>query len=349
MTASPDWPSSLVDRFQPPPEFWSEDDLHLLSWQGHPFENVVCAVCGIGITFEGAFVGPLDGGKWLSDAVVIGDHTREYEFVQKNRSYRSNDEDPRVYSMSNCAAPGSYYKGATVSIGQSPGTHHLLGPVYAADYDLENGGPDGENTVYFPMHRACFHIALKAEIWGRAASTPLRALHRVLRHRFQVIWEQKLLDQPPSPLEDGLITRRTVRHHYSGGFMVSGPDGCTWILFSGFQNIDGIEKGYYNINSALGTIDDLGEQALPSGHHLRHDPLAIPDFTKTLLANLKPRTSSRPTKSVSQFRKLLTTLPNELQYFIFGYVTEADDWPLQCTVCCHLSESPLLVFVIGSS
>lgn len=344
MTAPPEWPSSLIDRFQPPPAFSSVDvDFLARSWQGHPWENVVCAVCGIGITFSGAFVGPLDDGKWLSEAVVIGDHTREYEFVQENRSYCSIDEDPRVYSMQNNAWAGSVYKGATVAIGQHP--HDLLGPVYAADYDFKNGGPEGENTVYFPMHRACFHIALKAEIWNHAASTPLRALHRVLRHRFQVSWQQKLLDYPPDSLEDGL-SRRTVRLHYSY------PHFWTWILFSGFQNINGVEKGYYNINSVLRTNEhlgpDLGEQALPSGHYLRHNPLAIPDLTKTLLANLKPRTRFKPTKSISQFRKLLTTLPNELQHFIFGYVTQADDWLFQCTVCRHDSKSLLPELLIAS-
>lgn len=340
MSTSPDWPSSLIDQFNPPQEFWStEDDLGGRSWQGHEWEDVLCAICGIAITFGSAYQGPQDGhygGKWLCEAVVIGDQTREYEYVQTHRKYRPIGEDPRVYSMYNQGWAGSEYKGAAVAIG--PHHHNLISPVYASDYDAENGGPDGENTILFPLHRDCFHIALRAEVWNHAACTPLRALHRVLRHRYQVMWEQKLMNNPPPEPLCMWTSRRRVKYHYDPG------KGWMYIRFSGFQNTEGVEKGYFNVNSMLSEdsrknkIDScLSECALPGGHYLRHSPLAIPDLTKTLLANLEPCIHSKLTRSVRSFRRRLSSLPNELQHLIFSYVTETHDWPLQCTVCpsCH--------------
>lgn len=261
---------------------------------------------------------------WLSDGVVVGDQTREYEYVQQNRRYRQVDEDPRVYSVLNDGGDFTG-KGKEVSLQWATAGESRPNYMYAADTNRENGGPDGKNTIYLPLHRACLHIAITAQLWEQAATTPLRMLYRVLRHRFQVVWEQEL------------SVSYNNRDQNGEGFYGSNIEGREMILFSGFQNIDGIERGYFHEKSVMTDSEDYVylnfrvDHGLPEGHYLSPNPLDIPDLTATLLANLEPRVRTRPKDSVLRFRKCLTSLPNELQHYIFEYVTKTQDWPLECT------------------
>lgn len=289
---------ALIDKHKAEPSHWTRDDL----WHScvESCYGTLCAICGLHI-----------GGKphdedWRNDAFVVQDPTREYECVQTNRSYTSIDQDPAVYSakrlweyLSHCA----YSKGCCFEL---QGTVEAY--VYASEISSNNGGPEGRNNLYLPMHQACLSIALKAPVWDQMASTALRALFRVLRHRYQVIWEQMLRVFPVREMEY-LIQKELPMA----------------INFGGFQNTEDIDRGYCSkLCFRLDHIDDVE-------HYLAADPLHIPALTETLLENLEPSTLSNPTKKTVLFRKKLASLPFELQAIVFRHVTSAQDWPLQCT------------------
>lgn len=312
-----DLPESVIDQFKAPPSFFTDLDL-VNRQQRDQFEYTLCAICGLDITDPGTTWRPhAPGTAWRSDAVVIGDPAREYEYVQTNRSYLSVNQEPRVYSAKRDTEEYSLSKGCYFRLQDT-----VKASVYAADSDRENGGPEGENTVYFPLHRACFQIALKLPLWEQPTASPLRGLFRVLRHRYQVVWEQYIIDNP----REAGITRQDVGWHNAP---YDNP-----IPFSGFQNTDGIERGYCT-SERPEYLDPpymyRDRRFKPKGLYFMQDPLEIPDLTKTLLTNLEPRTHSKRTKAVSRFREHIAGLPNELQLLIFRHVTEAQDWPLECT------------------
>lgn len=292
---------ALIDQREAPAPFWKYSDLPTHNDHKQLYVGALCAICGLHITEYGS------NAQWRYDAVVLGDLSREYEYVQAKREYRSDCHEPAVFSatMSDCC---SLTKGCSFNL---PGTSRYCF-VYAADTDGSNGGPDGRNTVYIPMHRSCFHIAMKAPVWDQAATTPLRAMFRVLRHRFQVKWMQVLRHFPP-PHDDDFIQEDLL---YSKQ---------TWIGTCGFQSTVGIERGYLSHQY----LDD--ENSVRGEHYLAHDPLNIPGLTSTLLSNLEPRVHCKYAVGSSQFRERLQSLPNELKLHIFDYVAAAQDWPLRCT------------------
>ncbi|KAK6087064.1 hypothetical protein SCUP234_02157 [Seiridium cupressi] len=273
--------ATLIDKFKAPPSIWGRWELSHVS-SHHNCEGTLCALYGLHVLI---YSGP--NGNWRSDHVVVGDPAREYEYVQTNRSYPSVNQEPEVYSAeldhSNCTVS----KGCCFVLQNA-----VHGNVYAADFDLQNGGPDGKNTVYLPMHKSCLKIALKAPVWDQAASTPLRALFRVLRHRYQVLWEQMRRIYPCSIL--GPDFERNM--HMA-------------INFCGFQNTDGIERGY--CSDKCFEPDHLWD--VGPGHYLMDDPHNIPRLTQTILENLEPLQQSKPTRQVLRFRKRFTRTPNELR------------------------------------
>lgn len=292
---------TVIDQHEVPQPFWSGSDLRI---EENPFdedriESPRCAICGLNIARYEPFF-----GDWRDDIVVLGDLTREYEYVQTNRKYRPSCEDPAVFSA-RLEDVCNMSKGRCLTL-QGTSRFHF---AYAADTDKVNGGPNGKNTVYIPLHRSCFFIALKAPVWEQAASSPLRAMFRVLRHRYQVTWEQVLESFPPP---------------HDRGFLHGGPSNNTTITSLGFQRTEGIERGYFSHHFIQGTSVRLG-------HYLSYDPLNIPRLTEKLLMNLEVRPYYRRTQEMSQFRKRFLGLPNELKLLIFEHVTEAQDWPLTCT------------------
>ncbi|KAL1849685.1 hypothetical protein Daus18300_013186 [Diaporthe australafricana] len=138
-------------------------------------------------------------------------------------------------------------------------------------------------------------------------------MFRVLRHRYQVNWEQRLRRFPiPNEYDD----------YWEPNFDFSLNQIC--IQSSGFRSTEGIERGYFS-------KECLREEHVTGNHYLRYDPLDIPALTSTILANLEPRIGSEHPQETSQLRKRLLKLPNEVKLLIFGYVAAAQDWPLLCT------------------
>ncbi|KAJ0120699.1 hypothetical protein J7T55_015431 [Diaporthe amygdali] len=135
-------------------------------------------------------------------------------------------------------------------------------------------------------------------------------MYRVLRHRFQVNWEQLLQCRPPPHDEDFID-------------MVSMFDKIC-ISSIGFQNTKGVERGYFHESY-------FRDANVGDNHYLNHDPLHIPELTSTLLANLEPYVASEHTQETLKFRERLARLPGELKLLIFEHVTAAHDWPLSCT------------------
>lgn len=295
---------TLIDRYEAPPSFWKYSDLPNHDEHARLCVGILCAICGLHITTHG-FDG--FGARWRFDAVVVGDLAREYEYVQANHKYRSNCQEPAVFSAT-ISGRCTISKGCSLALS---GTSRYCF-AYAADTDALNGGPEGENTVYIPMHRSCFLIALKAPAWDQATSSPLRAVFRVLRHRYQVSWTQVLRRFPPPHdsnfLQDVLWWSRK-----------------TCINSIGFRDTEGAERGYFHYECMR------EEDSVWRNHYLAHDPLNIPGLTSTLLSNLEPRVPRKYAPGSSQFRGRLRRLPNELKLLIFDSVASAQDWPLRCT------------------
>lgn len=288
---------TLIDQREAPAPFWTHFEVHSHDVHHDVCFGTLCAICGLHFW---------SGQRWRHDAVVLGDLSREYEYVQANRKYRPELQDPAVFSAGGLSDRCSMIKGCGFELPAVSGDCF----VYAADTDGSNGGPDGENTVYIPIHRSCFLISIKAPVWDQAGVSPLRAMFRVLRHRFQVNWTQVLRRFPPPHDEDFF-------DHFSGRKV------C--INFSGFQNTEGTERGYVSYRS----FDK--EDAVGGEHYLAHDPLNIPAPTSTILESLEPRPHLERTDEISQFRKRFRRLPNELKLRVLDYVVAPQDWPLHCT------------------
>lgn len=247
---------------------------------------------------------------------MVGDLSREYEYVQTYRKYPATCQDPAVFSA-RFASECSFVKGCGYYLGRDG-----KGPcfAYAADVNPQNGGPDGKNVVYLPMHRACFNIALRSPRWDETSPSRLRALFRVLRHRFQVQWEQCLWRYPFAHEDDELSL---------------GKSEMTCIKMIGFQNTQGIERGFFSkelLDRSFWKTDllSMGEP-LNKDHYLMFDPLNIPSLTDTLLKNLERRISPGDTKDNSSSRKRLRTLPDDLKFLIYEYLVQDQEWPLKCT------------------
>lgn len=306
MAQTPTSPDALIDLGEVPPPFWETPD-----WQSSNSavsvhldhdqycEYTRCAICGLHITDNYA-----RNGGWASEALMVGDLSREYEYVQTHRKYPTNCPDPDVFSA-RIAEQCSHVKGCGYNLGQD-----RKGPCfpYAADVCSCNGGPDGKNVVYLPMHRACFNIALQSPRWDETSSSRLRGLFRVLRHRFQVKWEQCLHQHPEAHENDELWVPENVAH----------------IKMSGFQNTQGTERGYF---SKMCLYADFWKKS----HYLMYDPLEIPSFTDTLLKNLEIRITPEDTKKDLSFRKRFRKLPNDLKLLIYEYLVQDQEWPLECT------------------
>lgn len=304
MACVPANPDALVDLVEVPPPFWETTDenphgLELYTDPDHDdhCDYTRCAICGLQITDKSA-----TNGGWTSETLMIGDLSREYEHVQTNRKYPMGCEDPAVFSacIANDCSP---VKGCGYSLGRDRSCTFF---PYAADVCSCNGGPDGKNIVYLPTHRACFNIALQSPRWGDTSSSRLRGLFRVLRHRFQVTWEQCL--------------RRYSEDHENEQISL----GYVYIKMSGFQNTQGIERGYFSKRC-------LGTDFWKDDHYLLYDPLKISSLTDTLLKNLELRTTSGDTEQLSSFEKRFRRLPNELKILTYEYLVQDQEWPLKCT------------------
>lgn len=180
---------------------------------------------------------------------------------------------------------------------------------YAADVDSRNGGPDGKNVVYIPVHKACLSIALRSSRWDKTSSSRLRVLFRVLRHRFQVNWEQRLWRFPGAHDND----------------RISWGEDYVAINAIGFQNTQGIERGYFSQKGVDATM------WWPQNHYLFYNPEDIPSLTDTLFKNLESRTCPEKTKETKAFRKNLGRLPNELKLLVYEHLVQDQEWPLECT------------------
>lgn len=239
---------------------------------------------------------------------MIGDLSREYEYVQTNRKYPSSCQGPAVFEAE-IGAGCNGAKGCGFTFNEDWG-HHLYFP-YAADVNSCNGGPDGENVVYIPMHKVCFHISLRSPRlgWDESSSNRLRVLFRVLRHRFQVNWEQRLRRFPGAHDDD----------------KIDWPERYVAMNTIGFQNNQGIERGFF---SKMCLDVKFWRQ---ENHYLMHDPENIPSLTNTLLKNLESRAGPGETKQTKAFKRHLRRLPNELQLLIYEYLVQDEEWPLECT------------------
>jgi hypothetical protein len=207
---------------------------------------------------------------WREHIVMLGDPSREYEHVQSSGEYPSLVQGPAVYSASFPLSMETRNKGNSFDLQKE---HEAF--AYAAHHDRFNGGPQGKNVVYLPVHKSCLRIALKAPMWDQVTPpvTPLHALFRILRHRFQVSWEQSLADFNPSTDDFQFWAKYQARP----------------IVFGGFQNTGGIERGYCHKSNfvPLHQYDRIGELYCRS--HPEDDPFYIPALTETLLKNLEPR------------------------------------------------------------
>lgn len=310
-SASPD---ALIDLAEVPPPFWKVSDWEWanstvrVSGQEHGAycHYVRCAICGLHITDDLSMHGPTGG--WASEALVIADLSREYEYVQTNRKYLTDCSEPVVFSA-HAADQCSRVKGCGYYL-----SHDLKGFCfpYAADACSCNGGPDGKNVVYLPVHRACFNIALQSPRWDQTSSSRLRGLFRVLRHRFQVKWEQCLRRHPEAHENEEL---------WSPAFNY---DSDMEMKMCGFQNTQGTERGYF---SKMCLDSDFWRK----DHFLLHDPLEIPSFTDTILRNLEIRITPEDTKKEISFRKRFNKLPDEPKLIVFEYLVQDQEWPLECT------------------
>ncbi|KAI3323378.1 hypothetical protein HD806DRAFT_544124 [Xylariaceae sp. AK1471] len=301
----------LIDQVNVPPTVWNElTDLDVIN--GLCDNGPLCALCGLEIW-------PACSNKWDSDIVVVGDPAREYEYVQTHGTYPPSESDysPAVYSARmEVNGDCTRNKGCRFTL---QGTTEAF--VYAASQDRYNGGPNGNNTVYLPMHKSCLRIALKAPIWNlmKPPNTPLRALFRVLRHRFQVSWDQVLARFEPSTEED---------------FAFWSKYKARPIIFSGFQNTIGIEKSYCHKSAFVRTHQGgMADDTSLYRRYLENDPFRIPRLTETLLKNLEPREPrlTKPTQQVSVFKKLFAKLPNELKLLILEHIIDARNWPVWST------------------
>lgn len=315
-------PDALIDLNEVPLPFWrtrEHDDVgYVTDLMCHDHDEydfcayTRCAICGLHITDKYA-----PNGGWANEVLMVGDLSREYEYVQTYRKYPTSCQDPAVFSAQ-IAWECSFVKGSGYYLGPDG-----KGPcfAYAADTNPQNGGPDGKNVVYLPMHRACFHIALQSPRWDETSSTPLRALFRVLRHRFQVKWEQCL--------------RRYPYEHEK--YWLSLSNKMASIKMIGFQNTQGIERGYFSKEfldwgfwkEEPGSYNPY--EPLNKDHYLIYDPLNIPSLTDTLLKNLERRISPEDTKKNSPLRKRVRTLPDDLKLLIYEYLVQDQEWPLECT------------------
>ena len=156
---------AFIDQHEVPTPFCKYSDLPNHEHQRHLCVGAMCAICGFHIA------GYYSITRWRYDAVVVGDLSREYECVQANRVYRSDCHEPAVFS--------AMFSGrCTVSKGSGfvlAGTSRYCF-VYAADTDAYNGGPDGENTLYIPMHEPL--------LGESSRSRPLRAVLSLLVFRW---------------------------------------------------------------------------------------------------------------------------------------------------------------------
>lgn len=297
---------ALIDHFGAPSPFWGHLELDIRATRNHDNECGVprCSICGIHIIERVQF----PGDYWHEHALLIGDLSREYEYVQTNRKYPASFQNPAVFEAE-ITASCSRAKGCDFFFTQDVWKHYYF--PYAADVDSFNGGPDGKNVVYIPMHKVCFHIALRSPRlgWDETSSTRLRVLFRVLRHRFQVNWEH-LLRRFPGAHDDHKI---------------DWPERYVAMNTIGFQNDQGIERGYFSKKCL-----DVNFWRQES-HYLMHDPENIPSLTDTLLKNLESRAGPQGTKQTKAFKRHLRRLPNELQLLIYEYLVQDQEWPLECT------------------
>lgn len=317
-TASPD---AIIDLVEVPPPFWETS-----TWDWAPSGRLRtnldhsyycsltrCAICGLHITDQYA-----RDGDWPNENLMVGDLSREYEYVQTYRKYPTSIQDPAVFSA-RLAEQCSDLKGCGFNLGPDQKGPHF---PYAADACSCNGGPDGKNVVYLPMHKSCLNIALQSPRWDGISASPLRALFRVLRHRFQVNWEQCLLKYPEEHDHDNLWE---VKHD-------------AVIRMIGFQNTHGIERGYFSTrcldtNTRGGHLirQCFGILTPETDHYPMHDPLNIPALTETLLKNLERRITPADTRKNFPFKKRLRTLPAELKLLIYEHLVQDQELPLECT------------------
>ncbi|KAG8160955.1 hypothetical protein KVR01_009219 [Diaporthe batatas] len=243
---------------------------------------------------------------------MFADLSRKYEHVQFMRKYPDDVQEPAVFSAE-IGIWRSNVKGCGYKLG--PKGLRREGPFfpYAVDVSSWNGGPGGSNPVYIPMHRDCFHIALRSPRWDRTRATALRGLFRVLRHRFQVALEQRPMNFPGIYDNDQIVWDQSRWNlPYSS------------INTSGFQNTEGVERGYFSTEWLHRQFWE--ECDCP----MMYDPLNIPSLTETLLKNLKRCGFHRVSKETRLLRKHIGNLPNELKLMIYELLrTDLDlrmDW-----------------------
>lgn len=308
MATDPASLDALIDLVEVPPPFWETSEWEwapsgrLRTVHGdHQFScfHTRCSICGLHIIDQYA-----RDGYWSDENLMVGDLSREYEYVQAHRKYPASIQDPAVFSA-RVRDECSRLKGCGYNLGPDQKGPYF---AYAADANSFNGGPDGKNIVYLPMHKSCLTIALQLPRWDGISASPLRALFRVLRHRFQVYWEQCLFKYPEA--------------HDNDNLWVVEDDAV--IRMIGFQNTDGIERGYFS--TLCLDVNTTGTE-----HHPMHDPLNIPSLTKTLLKNLERRIKPVDTRKDFPLKRRLRTLPAELKLLIYELLVEEQEWPLECT------------------
>jgi hypothetical protein len=99
---------------------------------------------------------------------------------------------------------------------------------------------------------------------------------------------------------------------------------------SGFQNTDGIERGFFS-KECFFTKASFMDEFWGNDHYLMYDPLKIPSLTDTLLKNLESYVRPEDTKKDCSLRRRLYKLPNELILLIYEYLVQDQEWPLECT------------------
>ncbi|POS76203.1 hypothetical protein DHEL01_v205400 [Diaporthe helianthi] len=249
---------------------------------------------------------------------MVGDFSREYEYVQTNPKYPENCHEPVVFS----AQIGEFcsdVKGCGFLFGRTGPLNTRKGPFfpYAVDVNSCNGGPNGKNTVYLPMHRACFHIALRSPRWDESRSSALRGLFRVLRHRFQVALEQRLSSFP------GVYANDQIAWPVPWGLRWDVQNSSINVI--GFRTREGVERGYFS--------KECFDRKFWEQHHylMSYDPLNIPSLTETILKNLERRDCPAISKGTRPLRKHLRSLPAELKLMIYEYLVQDQEMPLKCT------------------